>query len=256
MTSIADNLAQVEDAMHQACRAAGRSRSEVELMAVSKTHPVEFLLQAATAGQVIFGENRVQEFSEKSAQLAAQGYAVELYKRGERPDGKTKLRVSLVGHLQSNKSARASELFSSVDTLDSLKLAERLQDAASRADRILPVFVEIKLSDEASKEGLLPDSAELAAFLERLPDLDHLAARGLMTVAPLDRDTQVARACFRRLRLLRDKVAKNHPRLKLDQLSMGMSGDFREAIAEGSTQVRIGTAIFGARPKPSALDSA
>jgi pyridoxal phosphate enzyme (YggS family) len=214
-------------------------------MAVSKTHPVHYLVEAARAGQTLFGENRVQEFSAKSASLVDSGYLVEL-----QPGQGSGLRVHLIGHLQSNKAARAAELFTSVDTVDSLKLAERLNEAALRKARRLPVLLEIKLSDEPTKEGLSPDSEELAKILERLPDLTGVTLRGLMTVAPIDQDPEIARACFRRLRMLRETLTQRYSRLSLPVLSMGMSGDFGAAIEEGSTQVRIGTAIFGARPKP------
>ncbi len=236
MTAIASNLHQMNEAISTACRKAGRSPDEVRLMAVSKTHPVECLLEAIEAGHRLFGENRVQEFSEKSSHLdAAQG--VEMH---------------LIGHLQTNKTSRAAEIFNSIDTVDSLRVARRLHSAARALDRALPVLLEIKLSHEEAKEGLLPDSAELAGLLERLADLrDHLPLRGLMTVAPIAEDPAVARDCFRRLRALRDTLAARHPSLCFEDLSMGMSGDFEAAIEEGSTVVRIGTAIFGARPKPN-----
>lgn len=208
-------------------------------MAVSKTHPVELLLEAAAAGQRLFGENRVQEFAAKSARLAAEGHFVG-----------PALDVHLIGHLQSNKSRAAAEVFSAVDTVDSLRLAERLHEAARGLGRSLPVLVEIKLSPEETKEGLQPEDPALGELLERLPELhEHLPLRGLMTVAPMDEDPAVARACFRALRELRDRLAQRHPRLCFDELSMGMSGDFEAAIAEGSTTIRVGTAIFGARPR-------
>jgi pyridoxal phosphate enzyme (YggS family) len=248
VTPIAENLARVRDSIAAACRRAGRDPGEVDLIAVSKTHPVEFLLEAAQAGQVLFGENRVQEFAAKSTAIHEHDYAVELHPAAPTAGA---LRVHLIGHLQSNKAARAVEIFTAVDTLDSLKLAERLNETAQRLARKLPVLIEIKLSHEPTKEGLAPDSEELAALLERLPDLTSLVPQGLMTVAPIDEDAQVARECFRRLRVLRDTLARRHQRLTLPVLSMGMSGDFAEAIEEGSTQVRIGTAIFGARPRPA-----
>ncbi len=250
-TVIADNLARVQESIAAACRQAGRPRDEVELMAVSKTHPVECLIEAARAGQILFGENRVQEFAAKSTMLDAAGYAVELHRTLMSPSDASALAIHLIGHLQSNKAARAAELFTSIDTVDSLKLAERLNEAAAGRERMLPVLLEIKLSHEPSKEGLAPDSAELAGLLERLPDLSSLDLRGLMTVAPIDPNPEVARACFRQLRLLRNSLAQRYARLALPVLSMGMSGDFAAAIEQGSTQVRIGTAIFGARPKPA-----
>ncbi len=209
-------------------------------MAVSKTHPVELLVEAAAAGHRLFGENRVQEFAGKAQHLAQIGYS------GERA-----LDIRLIGHLQSNKSGPAAEVFSGIDTVDSLRLAERLHQAACRLNHVLPVLLEIKLSPEETKEGLPPDAPELAALLERLPDLHaHLPLRGLMTVAPIADDPAVARGCFRALRELREQLARQHPRLCFDELSMGMSGDFEAAIDEGSTTIRIGTAIFGARPRP------
>ncbi len=248
MSTIAENLSRVRDAVSTACRQAGRSREDVRLMAVSKTHPVELLLEAAAAGQRLFGENRVQEFAEKSQALAEAGYETTGRNLAEAPNA---LAVHLIGHLQSNKSGTAAEVFSGIDTVDSLKLAERLHGTAQRLGHVLPVLLEIKLSPEDTKEGLTPDAPELRALLERLPDLaNHLPLRGLMTVAPISDDPAVARACFRQLRELREKLARQYSRLSFQELSMGMSGDFQSAIEEGSTTVRVGTAIFGARPKP------
>ena len=227
------NLGRIEAEITAACREAGRSRGEVSLMAVSKMHPASAITAAAALGVKIFGENRVQEFQEKSAQLALPGAAFHL-----------------IGHLQSNKSARAAELFRSVDTLDSVALAERLNQATNRVGRRLAVLIEIKLSPEAAKTGLEPDSAELSLLLERLPDLAGLEFRGLMTVPPYLEDLSAVQPYFRRLRVLRDQLATRHPRLSFVELSMGMSHDFPVAIAEGATQVRIGTALFGARTYP------
>ncbi len=219
-------------------------------MAVSKTHPVSCLLEAAQAGQTVFGENRVQEFSGKRDALYASGYSLDLQPAIPSPDHPPPLHVHLIGHLQSNKASRAAGIFTSIDTLDSLRLAERLNDAAARAGRLLPVLLEIKLSHEPSKEGLDPESAELRVLLERLPDLSALRLDGLMTVAPLDENEEIVRACFGRLRQLRDTLARRYSQLAFPVLSMGMSGDYAIAIEEGSTQVRLGTAIFGPRPRP------
>ena len=157
------------------------------------------------------------------------------------------IRIHLIGHLQSNKAARAAELFDAVDSLDSLRLAEKLNEAASKLGKRVPVLIEVKLSHEETKAGLEPESPEAARLLERLPELAHLETRGLMTIAPWGVAEDATRACFRSLRLWRDRWAAEHPRLKLDVLSMGMSGDFALAIEEGATRVRVGTAIFGAR---------
>jgi PLP dependent protein len=236
VTAFTERLARVEESILAACRQAGRSPGEVRLMAVSKTHPAEALAEAAAAGVTLFGESRVQEFESKRIRLAE--LAVH------------NAEIHLIGHLQSNKSARAAELFAAVDTVDSLRLAERLNDAAGKLSKKLSILLEIKLSAEPAKTGIGPEDPDLHVLLERLPDLDHLAMRGLMTIAPLDDNPATARACFRSLRSLRDSLAHQHPRLAFTELSMGMSGDFAIAIEEGSTLVRIGTALFGQRPRP------
>jgi PLP dependent protein len=240
MTDLQENLERLEERIAEACRAAGRTRGEVELMAVSKTFPAEAILDAASVGLVLFGENRVQEFAAKAAVLSE--------KRGS-------VRCHLIGHLQSNKAARAAELFDGVDSLDSVRLAERLNDAAAQCVKRLPVLLEIKLSLEETKSGLDPESAEMAQLLERLPDFTNLQVRGLMTIAPWGAPEDDTRACFRALRNWRDRWAAAHPRLDLSVLSMGMSGDFPLAIAEGATRIRVGTALFGKR-SPAAIRAA
>jgi pyridoxal phosphate enzyme (YggS family) len=231
---LAENYARVEQEIAAACRAAGRSRAEVAMIAVTKTHPAAVVEEAIALGMQKLGENRVQEWQGKRAELSTSALeAVEAH---------------LIGHLQSNKSARAVELFQSVDTLDSLKLAQRLNTAASEAaGQALPVVLEIKLSAEESKEGLAPAGPELQQLLEQLPDLRFLKLRGLMTVPPFLQDMEAVRPYFRRLRDLRDRLAQAHPRLSFETLSMGMSHDFAVAIEEGSTEIRVGTALFGAR---------
>jgi hypothetical protein len=245
MTQLAHNLASLEAEIAAACRVANRPRHEVELVAVSKTHPASAIAEAATLGLRLFGENRVQEFAQKSAELAVSRVP------GHETTIRSQIDVHLIGHLQSNKAAKAVEVFDAIDSLDSLKLAERLNAAAAESPlwtgRKLPVLIEIKLSHEETKAGLAPDSAELAELIERLPDLAHLEAQGLMTIAPLGVPEDETRACFRALRQLRDQLAQSHPRLNLPVLSMGMSGDFALAIAEGATRIRIGTALFGTR---------
>jgi PLP dependent protein len=238
MTRLAENLERLEAAIVEACRCAGRARSGVELMAVSKTYPAETIADAAGLGLTLFGENRVQEFAAKAADLN------ELRSGNE---GRTPIRVHLIGHLQSNKASRAAELFDAVDALDSMRLAERLDEAARKLGKKIPVLLEVKLSPEETKQGLEPESDEAAQLLERLPDLENLKTHGLMTIAPWGAPEAVTRACFRSLRELRDRWAAKHPRLQLDVLSMGMSGDFPLAIAEGATRIRVGTALFGKR---------
>lgn len=236
--SIAENVARVEEQIADACRGAGRAPESVQLMAVSKTHPADAILQAAAAGIRLFGENRVQEFSAKRDHLESAGFFA----------GARHARFHCIGPVQSNKSNRAAAIFDAIDTVDSLRLAERLHQATASLGKSLSVTIEIKTSPEAAKHGLLPDSTELHELLERLPDLTNLAPRGLMTVPPYADDPEAARPYFRHLRALRDALVARYPRVLLDELSMGMSHDFPIAIAEGATVVRVGTAIFGARP--------
>ncbi len=235
MTAFSENIERVEDSIQAACKRAGRARSEVELMAVSKTYPAATVAEAAALGLSLFGESRVQEYAGKAAEL-------ETLRAGERP-----IQVHLIGHLQSNKAARAVELFDAADSLDSMRLAERLNEAAGKLGKRLPVLIEVKLSPEETKAGLDPDSDETAELLESLPGLVHLEAQGLMTIAPWGVAEDVTRACFRSLRQCHDRWVTAHPRLKLDVLSMGMSGDFPLAIEEGATRIRVGTALFGKR---------
>jgi pyridoxal phosphate enzyme (YggS family) len=239
--SLKENLAKVEEQIHAACKAAGRARREVELMAVSKTYPAETILEAEKLGLRLFGENRVQEFAGKAPELEPCRCSGPIAATDE------PIFVHLIGHLQSNKSARAVELFDAVDSLDSLKLAERLNDAAGKLHKRLPVLIEVKLSHEETKEGLDPESVEASALLERLLDLEHLHMRGLMTIAPFGVPEDETRKCFRALREWRDAWAAAHPKLNFGTLSMGMSGDFALAIQEGATRIRIGTALFGKR---------
>jgi pyridoxal phosphate enzyme (YggS family) len=229
-TTFAANLAGIRGEIAEACRRCNRSPEEVELMAVSKNHPVEALREAAGAGLSLFGENRVQEFQQKATQLSD-----------------LNLRVHLIGHLQSNKSARAVEVFHGIDSIDSIRLALRIEEAAAHLNRQIPVLLEIKLSPEETKTGFLPEATELEELLERLTELTHLEMNGLMTVPPYSEDPERARPYFRQLRLLSEKLAGKYPRLNFATLSMGMSGDFAVAIEEGSTRIRIGTALFGAR---------
>ena len=230
--SIADNLARLHDEITHACRRANRAESDVALMAVSKVHPVEMILEAYAAGQRLFGENRVQEFQQKSSHLT----------------GLADARFHLIGPLQSNKTNKAAELFDAIDAVDSLKIAQRLNSAAGALGKKLPVLIEVKLSHEESKHGLSPD--ELPILLDAIASLQSIETVGLMTVPPWSEDAETARPYFRELRRLRDASQRLHP--GLTQLSMGMTNDFAVAIEEGSTCVRIGTAIFGKR-KAAAL---
>lgn len=236
MTALEENLERLEEAIAAACRQAGRRRDEVELMAVSKTYPAATVAEAAALGLRLFGENRVQEFAAKAQAIEALRSCVA-----------DPVRVHLIGHLQSNKAQRAVELFDGIDSLDSRRLAERLNEAAGKCGKRLPVLIEVKLSTEETKAGLDPASAEAGELLERLPELEHLELCGLMTIAPLGVTEDETRACFGSLRGWRERWTASYPRLRFDVLSMGMSGDFRLAIQEGATRIRVGSALFGAR---------
>lgn len=204
-------------------------------MAVSKTFPSESIREAYGAGIRVFGENRVQEFSGKSWDLHDLGGA----------------EWHLIGHLQTNKAAKAAELFSAFDSVDSVKLAEKLNAAAEKMGKTLPVLIEINVGGEEAKSGIAPGSEELENILPAAPRWNNLAIRGLMTVPPYTEDPEGARPYFRRLRAIRDGIAARNPlAVAMDVLSMGMSHDFEVAIEEGSTCVRVGTAIFGERTRP------
>jgi len=230
--SIPDNLARIRERMASVARRSGRDPADVKLMAVSKTFPAEAIRRAYDAGQRLFGENRVQEYAGKAESLR------------DLPG----FEMHLIGHLQSNKARKAAELFAAIDSVDSLKLAERLNASAADLGRELPVLIEINIGGEEVKAGVAPDSAELEDLLASASRFTDLQICGLMTVPPFTDDPEGARPFFRRLRELRDQIAaRNLPGVTMDELSMGMSHDFEVAVEEGSTCVRIGTAIFGAR---------
>ncbi len=233
--SIAENIAQVREQIAAAARRAGRNPTEITLMGVSKTFPVERIREAYAAGLRVFGESKVQEFAGKADAL------------GDLPDAYW----HLIGHLQSNKAAKAVELFDAVDSVDSARMAEKLNAVAESAGKILPVLIEINVGGEQAKSGVVTGSDELEQILQGAPRWGNLEIRGLMTVPPYTEDPEGARAYFRQLRQVRDGIgARGLPKIGMAALSMGMSHDFQVAIEEGSTCVRVGTAIFGERPKP------
>jgi len=232
--SISENIAAVRERIASAARRAGRTLDGITLMAVSKTHPPARIREAYEAGLRVFGENRVQEFSGKAEALADLRDA----------------EWHLIGHLQTNKAAKAVELFRAVDSVDSLKLAEKLDAAARALGKKLDVLIEVNVGGESAKSGIALDSPELDELLMAAPRLEALVFRGLMTVPPFTDDPQEARPHFRKLRELRNAIAaRKLPAVAMDELSMGMSHDFEIAIEEGSSCVRVGTAIFGERPK-------
>lgn len=233
--SIAENIARVRERMAAAAKKVGRDPHSVTLMAVSKTVEPARISEAYRAGLRVFGENRLQEFQEKSPALAE-------IKEAE---------WHLIGHLQTNKARKSAEIFNAVDSVDSVRLAEKLDQGAAQMNKVLPVLIEINVGGESSKSGVPLDSPELDDLLRGVERLEHLEVRGLMAVPPLTKDPEGARPYFRLLRDLRDSIAaRKLPRIRMDVLSLGMSHDFEVAIQEGSTCVRVGTAIFGERPRP------
>ena len=203
-------------------------------MAVTKTVPPERIREAYDAGLRLSGENRVQEFATKA-------------------DGLRNLAEAewhMIGHLQSNKAVKAAELFAHVDSVDSLRLAQKLNTAASQLGKKLSVLIEINIGGEQVKNGVAPGSAELEHLLTAAPEFSSLEFRGLMTVPPYNDDPEHSRRYFRKMRELFDEIVqRNLASIRMDVLSMGMSHDFEVAIEEGSSRVRIGTAIFGERRK-------
>ncbi len=242
--SLAENLARIQTQLAAACRRANRSESDVALMAVSKMHPAQAIVEAYAAGLRLFGENRVQEWQEKQPQLH------QLFDPSQ--SAQTAARVHLIVPLQSNKTTRATELFDAIDSVDSIKIAGRIDSAARTLNKKLPILIEVKLSHEESKHGIAAD--QLPTFLAQLSSLESIIPTGLMTVPPWSEDAESARPYFRELRRLRDASLLACP--TLTQLSMGMSNDFAVAVEEGSTCVRIGTALFGKRQYPDTARAA
>jgi len=233
--SIHENIAQLHERIANAARRAGRRADEIALMAVTKTHPPERIREAYDAGLRLFGENRVQEFAGKASTLASL----------------TEADWHMIGHLQTNKAGKAVELFRAVDSVDSVKLAERLNTAAQASGKKLAVLIEVNIGGEEAKSGVALSSQEFEALLQVAPRLEALEFRGLMTVPPYTDDPAGARPFFRKLREQRDAIASRQlPAISMSVLSMGMSHDFEVAIEEGSTCVRVGTSIFGERAKP------
>lgn len=232
---IARNLAAVRARIDAACARVGRDPGDVRLLPVSKTVPEARLRLAYEAGCRLLGENKVQEALSKYEAMR------------DLPD----LRWSVIGHLQTNKARYVARFASELQALDSLRLAEALDRRLELEDRTLDVWVQVNSSGEASKFGLAP--GDVPAFVRALPSFPRLRVRGLMTLALLSADKALVRPCFVRMRELRDRLRDEAPAgVVVEGLSMGMSGDFEEAIEEGATVVRVGQSIFGARALPDA----
>jgi pyridoxal phosphate enzyme (YggS family) len=228
-TSVRENLLRIQERIAKSAERAGRRAEEITLIGVSKTHPAGAICEAYEAGIRHFGENRVQEWEGKRA--GTEGLAATWH---------------LIGHLQSNKTARAARLFDSVDSVDEFAIAERLDRARAEAGITgkLRVLIEVRVAPEETKSGV--EISGLAALAERCGELPRLQLAGLMCIPPFLGTAEQVRPYFRRLRELRDELTRNLG-VTLPVLSMGMSHDFEVAIGEGATEVRLGTALFGAR---------
>jgi pyridoxal phosphate enzyme (YggS family) len=226
--TIAENITFIQERISKSALRAGRDPAAIRLVAVSKTVAAESIQEAIAAGVTILGENYMQEARKKIAHIGKQ---VEWH---------------FIGHLQSNKARYAVDLFSMIHSVDRLSLAEELDQEANKRGKMVPVLIQVNISGEESKSGI--DPQETLQLLERIAALQHLSVQGLMTMPPWFEDPVDARPYFSALRKLREELAsKKIPGVALQELSMGMSGDFEVAIQEGATLVRIGTAIFGPR---------
>lgn len=226
---ISDRIQEVKEQIRLHCEKCGRNPSEVTLIAVSKTKPVEMVQEAYNGGQIDFGENKVQEMCEKQGILES-----------------LPIRWHLIGHLQSNKVKKAVAVAEMIHSVDSLALAEEINKQAAKIDKIQDILIEVNVAEEESKFGITTETAEdLVRAVAKLP---NLRLRGFMTVAPYTEDPETNRVYFRRLRqLMVDINAKNIDNICVDVLSMGMSGDYGVAVEEGATHIRVGTYLFGQR---------
>lgn len=244
LTAIRNNLERVQERMSAAAQRAGREAEEITLVGVTKTHPPELIVQALEAGLRHIGENRLEEMDPKRRTVE------------ERltPDAGVPV-WHMVGHVQSRKAARAVEVADVIHSLESRKLAGRLDRFAAQAGKVVPVLLEVNLSGEESKYGLPADRWEsdaeqwgaLLSFVEAVLALPNLRLQGLMTMAPWVMDETIIRPVFRSARRLRERMAMVFQSADWEHLSMGMTDDFEIAIEEGATMIRVGRAIFGAR---------
>ena len=228
MSMLLDNLKDVEERIQAACDRSGRKREDVLLVAVSKTKPVEMIEEVMTAGIVDFGENKPQELRDKYEVLPKN------------------LRFHMIGHLQTNKIKYVIDRVVLIHSIDSIHLAEAVNAAAKKHNRIMPVLVEVNVAQEESKSGFLVEKAENA--IREIAKLSNIRVEGLMTIAPFVENAEENRQYFVKLRKLSvDIAAKNIDNVTMHHLSMGMTGDYEVAIEEGATMVRVGTGIFGER---------
>ena len=223
-----ENLENVEQKIQAACERSGRDRSEVTLIAVSKTKPAEMVQEAYDLGIRLFGENKVQEIMDKSEVLPAD------------------IHWHMIGHLQRNKVKYIVDKVAMIHSVDSLRLAETIEKEAEKKNVVVPILIEVNVAQEESKFGLKPE--EVLPFIEQIAGFSHIQVKGLMTIAPYVENAEENREIFRELKKLSvDIAAKNINNVTMSVLSMGMTGDYMVAVQEGATMVRVGTGIFGAR---------
>jgi pyridoxal phosphate enzyme (YggS family) len=232
MCNIRRNLDSIRDAIQKAEAASGRTHGSVKLMAVSKFHPASAVIEAINAGQLLFGENRVQEASEKFTAIHESIPNADLH---------------IIGSLQRNKVKQALTVSSCIQSVDRVELLDEIQKQAQKICKTIKVLFEIHTGEE-SKSGFA-SSEDLALCIEQASHMQNIDCAGFMTMAPFTGDEKVIRGAFTQCRETAEKMKNLFPALPLNELSMGMSSDYRIAIEEGSTLVRIGTAIFGERTK-------
>ncbi|MFR5601484.1 MAG: YggS family pyridoxal phosphate-dependent enzyme [Lachnospiraceae bacterium] len=225
---IREQLEQVREQIKEACARSGRDQSEVTLIAVSKTKPVELLMEAYEAGARDFGENKVQEILDKVPKMPKD------------------CRFHMIGHLQRNKVKQVIDKVVMIHSVDSIRLAEQIEKEAAAIDRRVDILLEVNVAKEESKFGF--DLEEMEEILMQMKDFSHIRVRGLMTIAPFVTNAEENREIFKKLYQLQvDMKSKNIDNVTMDVLSMGMSGDYQVAVEEGATMIRVGTSIFGAR---------
>ena len=223
-----ENLDYVEEEIRKACERSGRKRSEVELIAVSKTKPAEMLQEAYNLGVRVFGENKAQELSEKYDILPKD------------------IKWHMIGHLQRNKIKYIIDKVELIHSVDSVRLAEAIEKEAAKRNITVNVLIEVNVAREESKFGLLPE--EIDQFVDKVKDFSHICVKGLMTIAPNVENPEKNRSIFAHLRKLSvDIASKNAHNINMSILSMGMTNDYQVAVEEGATMVRVGTGIFGKR---------
>jgi len=229
MVAVAENLKTVLARIHQAAQKSGRPAESIQLVAVSKTKSQDLIREARQAGQLVFGENKVQEARRKVEVLGSENF-----------------HWHFIGHLQKNKVKYIIGLFECIHSVDSVELAELIHKHSLMEGRVTPILIQVNVSGEISKFGIPPE--ELEGLLQTVAGFKGVEVQGLMTIPPFDPDPENTRPCFSRLRQLRDDMGKRTiPNIIMKELSMGMSHDFEVAIEEGATLVRVGTAIFGSR---------